>query len=231
MKSARRKLLQLASGSGILGILSAKRGLGHDLIQTPAQTTGPFYPVPKIEAQKYFDVDLTRLDENSPIAEGEIVAIEGAVVTLASKPLPNTIVEVWQACHSGRYNHPGDNSPRPIDPNFQYWGRMKTGEDGSFRFKTILPGKYPGRTPHIHVRIVSPDRPELITQLYFEQHEELNLKDGIYRSLTDKQRKAVTTGFESKLLDPKLPEGEKILTGHFGIVLDDLNDARSTRPM
>lgn len=231
MKSARRRFLQIAGSSGFLGLLSANRGFSHDLIKTPAQTKGPFYPIPEIESQKYFDVDLTRLDDKSPVADGEIIAIEGAIVTLGEQPLPNTLIEVWQACHSGRYNHPHDGNKSPIDPNFQYWGRMTTGEDGKFRFKTILPGKYPGRPPHIHVRVVSPDRPELITQLYFQQNDESNLKDGIYRNLTEQQRRAVTTGLELAAVDPKTPDGEKILTGHFGIVLDNLADARSTRPM
>ena len=231
MKSARRKFLQIASSGGIVSLLSANRAFGHDLIPTPAQTKGPFYPIPEIESQKHFDVDLTKLDENSPIADGEVIAIEGAVVTLSGRPLPKTLVEVWQACHSGRYNHPHDGNKSPIDPNFQYWGRMATGEDGAFRFKTILPGKYPGRPPHIHFRIVSPNLPELVTQLYFEQNAEQNLRDGIYRHLSEKQRQAVTAGMELAPIDPKSPSGDKILTGHFGIVLGDLADARSTRPM
>lgn len=231
MAPKRRAFIKLAGGTSILSLLSANRGLTHDLIETPSQTKGPFYPIPEIESQKYFDFDLTRLDENSPQADGEVIAIEGSVVTLGGEPLPKTIVEVWQACHSGRYNHPHDGNKSPIDPNFQYWGRMTTGEDGAFRFKTIIPGKYPGRPPHIHVRIVSPGKPELITQLYFEKHAEQNLKDGIYRSLTEKQRRAVTTGLELQPVAPQKPDGDKILTGHFGIVMGSREDSRTTRPM
>jgi protocatechuate 3,4-dioxygenase beta subunit len=204
---------------------------GDDLIKTPSQTRGPYYPIPEIEKQEFFDIDLTRKDQASPVAEGEIIAIRGSVVDLSGKPLTDTMVEVWQACSTGRYNHPNDKGENPLDPNFQYWGRMKTGLDGSYAFKTIVPGKYPGRTPHIHFRIVSPQRPVLETQLYFEKFDELNRKDGIYNGVSAEQRKIVTTAFEKKRLDEKDSASLTLPTGTFQIVLGPKNDTKSTPGM
>ena len=76
------------------------------------------------------------------------------------------------------------------------------------RFKTILPGKYPGRTPHIHFRVLAKNRPELITQLYFAHHEELNRKDNIYMALNIGQRDGVTTKLEKTPVDATKKEGE-----------------------
>jgi protocatechuate 3,4-dioxygenase beta subunit len=202
-----------------------------DLILTPKQTRGPFYPIPEIANQTFFDVDLTRKSDSGPTADGEVIAIRGKVLDLSGKPLDRVIVEIWQACSSGRYNHPNDKGESPLDPNFQYWGKMETGTEGHFSFKTIVPGKYPGRTPHIHFRVVAPQRELLETQLYFEANDALNKKDGVYKSILPEQRKAVTTGFEQIPVDLQNPEGLKLPTGTFEIVLGPKNDSKSTPGM
>ena len=227
----RRLFLHAASSCGLLSFLSPSVVFGHDRLNTPSQTKGPFYPIPEIEKQQHFDFDLTRKSADSPVALGELISIEGSVISHSERPLGGAIVEVWQACETGRYNHPQDKNERPMDPNFQYWGRVETGEDAKFRFKTVLPGKYPGRTPHIHFRIVAKDRPELVTQLYFAQHEELNRKDSLYMALNIGQRDAVTTTLEKKPIDATKKDSESILTGNFTIVLGSLADTKSTRPM
>lgn len=226
----RRLFMQAAAASGMITMFP-KWGLSHDRILTPSQTKGPFYPVPEIEKQDFFDFDLTKKGDDSPVAEGKVIAIRGSVIGHDENVMSGSIVEVWQACETGRYNHPSDTNDRPIDPNFQYWGRVVTGETGEFRFKTVLPGKYPGRTPHIHFRIVSPGKKELVTQLYFGDNESLNRKDSIYMSLNVAQRDNVTTFFEEMAIDPKDAKSEKIPTGQFTIVLGDPNDTKSTPPM
>ncbi|MFN7289619.1 MAG: hypothetical protein ACK5T6_03455 [Pirellula sp.] len=230
MNPNRRFLIRSAAATGIISFLP-KLAFGHDRILTPSQTKGPFYPVPDIEKQEFFDFDLTRKGPDSPVAEGKLIAIRGSVMGHDENALGGSIVEVWQACESGRYNHPKDTNDRPIDPNFQYWGRIVTGESGEFRFKTILPGKYPGRTPHIHFRILSPDRKELVTQLYFGDNEPLNRKDSVYMALNVAQRDNVTTFFEDMAIDPKDSKSEKIPTGQFTVVLGDPSDSKSTPPM
>lgn len=233
--SRRRFLLHALVGSG-LGVTLAKSSLANPwwsdgLLLTPSQTKGPFYPIPDIEKQKHYDADLTRLNHDSPVADGEQILVRGSVVDIEDRPLSKVIVEVWQACATGRYNHPQDRNDRPADPNFQYWARMVTAEDGKFAFRTIQPGKYPARTPHIHYRIAAPNQPELITQMYFENQAEHNRRDGLYMELKPDQRQAVTIAMASQRIDPADSQSESLPTGNFKIVLGPLNDTKSTRPM
>ena len=213
------------------GVLASRNACADDLLLTPSQTRGPFYPIPVIEKQDFFDVDLTRKKEASPIAQGEVIAIRGNVVDISGEILSGVTVEVWQACATGRYNHPNDKGDSQLDLNFQYWGRMQTGQDGSFSFKTIQPGKYPGRTPHIHFRVVAPKRAALETQLYFAANEELNIKDGIYNGATPQQRKSVTTALESVAANQNDKSSPKIPTGNFQVVLGPKTDSKSTPGM
>jgi protocatechuate 3,4-dioxygenase, beta subunit len=225
----RRRIIQLASTS--LGIsLVADRFLASSLLgdeavdrsPTAAQMLGPYYPIPAISDQKYCDADLTRLADNGPIADGEPIVVEGQILGLDGKPIPNAIVEVWQASAAGRYNHPRDNrSDAPLDPNFQYWAKMNCDAEGRYRFRSIQPGKYPGRTPHIHFRILANEFPELVTQMYFEQFEEFNRRDGIYLDVTPKQAKGLTVGFEK---DSEV----QALKGTFNIILAKTKDRRAT---
>ncbi len=232
---SRRLLLRALAGTG-LSVVVAKKMWANMLFEdglppTAPQTKGPFYPIPEIEKQKYFDADLTRLDDKSPVAEGEQIAIRGGVVGMDDRPLANVIVEVWQACMTGRYNHPQDKNDRSMDPNFQYWARMLTGDDGLFTFRTIQPGKYPGRTPHIHYRIVAPQRTELVTQMYFEANDELNRRDGIYMDLKPEQRKGVTVAMTNRPIVENDRKAEQLPTGEFKIVLGPLSDRKATPPM
>lgn len=137
---------------------------------TPAQPEGPFHPVNR-------DADLTRLTPSSPQAKGQVLYLSGEVVDEAGRPLSGAIVEVWQAAANGRYNHPTDPNPQPIDPNFQYWARLVTDAAGRYRFKTIKPGAYPNdptwtRPSHIHLRVMRRGYHELTTQMYFEPENE-----------------------------------------------------------
>ena len=238
--SNRRRFLTRAMIASGLGVGFVRRGFSLEP-PTASATKGPFYPVPEISKQKHYDADLTRLDAQSPVADGQQIIVRGVIVDMDDKPLDQVIVEVWQACATGRYNHPQDKNDRPADPNFQYWARILTGTDGAFSFRTIEPGKYPGRTPHIHYRVVAPGRPELVTQMYFESQAEYNKKDGIYMELKPEQRKAVTVGFEpkpiaseSKNAESKNAGGQKLEqlpTGHFRVVLGPTSDSKSTQPM
>lgn len=152
---------------------------------TAKQPKGPFYPVVN-QADK--DTDLTHVAGSSQKAIGTVVWVEGTVRDTSCVPIEGALVEIWQACASGRYNHPNDPNTAPLDPNFQYWGRALSDKNGFYRFKTIIPGAYPAdvgwvRPPHIHFRVLKRGYHELITQMYFAG-EALNQQDRILQSLT-----------------------------------------------
>jgi len=187
-KLQRRAFLKTSGALG-LGTLVAGTAIAETCSQTPAQTAGPFYPARRRTDENF---DLTQVEGRSGFAAGEAVVIAGVVKDLACEPVAGAIVEIWQAGDNGRYDHPQDTNPAPLDPNFQYWGRVTTGADGAYAFKTVYPGLYPGRTRHIHFRVIAQGRPTLTTQLYFEG-EARNASDGVYRGMTAAQRRLVTT--------------------------------------
>ena len=168
---------------------------------TPRQTKGPFYPVVN---QLDKDVDLTNVAGRSGKAAGEVVWIQGVVRDTGCKPVADALVEIWQACASGRYNHPNDpNVEAALDPNFQYWGRAITDANGFYKFKTILPGSYPAdvgwmRPPHVHFRVLKRGYHELITQMYFAG-QALNQQDKILMSLSSDEQKSVVVQFAKSL--------------------------------
>jgi protocatechuate 3,4-dioxygenase beta subunit len=136
---------------------------------TPSEVEGPFYPV---YPQKDKDFDLTRIAGSSGEATGKIIFIEGRVIDTTGAALEDATVDLWQANAVGRYRHPRDPSRAPLDPNFQGWAIVKSGKNGQFRFKTIMPGAYPAsrdwtRPPHIHFKVNKPGYIDLVTQMYF----------------------------------------------------------------
>ena len=191
----RRTLLKnsLFSGAALVGAsqMAFAKGL-CELQKTPAQTEGPFYPVVD---QVDKDSDLVVVDGAKSSAAGEIILIEGVVQDQFCNPVRNALVEIWQACVTGKYNHPSDENPAQLDPNFQYWGKAVTNAEGFYRFRTIIPGAYPAdknwiRPPHIHFKISRRGYVELITQLYFE-NEKFNETDLILQRLSKEDQKKV----------------------------------------
>jgi protocatechuate 3,4-dioxygenase beta subunit len=180
----RRNFLKLGVGAIALSAPLAKAAelcLGP----TPEQTEGPFYPI-KDQADK--DWDLVLVKGRAKPAKGEIVFIQGRVLDADCNPVPDALVEIWQACASGKYNHPNDPNTATLDPDFQYWGRAITDVDGKYQFRTIKPGAYPAdadwwRPPHIHYKVHKRGFVELTTQLYFEG-EKLNDDDKILQRLS-----------------------------------------------
>jgi len=170
----------------------------EDLPLTPQQTEGPFYPEKTIEQQLFNDTDLSRKLGDHEFAAGQKASVEGVVMDRKGKPVPNSVLEIWQACKSGRYNHSLDaRNPALLDNNFQFWGRTITGEDGRYSFTTIIPGKYPGRTArHIHFRVDAEGFKRCSTQCYFSEFGEDNMRDGIYRGLDASEQKLVTIEFD-----------------------------------
>src|SRR5690606_26639932 len=97
--------------------------------------------------------------------QGVVTHLRGRVLDARGAPMPGAVVEIWQCDALGRYRHPRDRQDGR-DPGFQGRGRLSTGPDGSYAFRTIRPVPYPGRTPHIHLAVAVSGREPLVTQLY-----------------------------------------------------------------
>ena len=207
----RRSLLKngALSTAALLAIpLSAKAaGQCSTSTKTPPQTSGPFYPVVD---QIDTDADLIMVSGSSAGAKGRIVIIEGIVTDQTCKPVSGALVEIWQACESGRYNHPSDTNTAALDPNFQYWGKAVSDNQGRYKFRTVVPGAYPAdtdwvRPPHIHFKIARLGYIELITQMYFTG-ESLNAKDLILQILKKSDQAKVIVEFK-QVVDVPHPVG------------------------
>ena len=157
-------------------------------IATPRQTEGPFYPV---ELPRDSDYDLLK-NGSASYGRGQPAWVDGSVTDLAGKPLAGAQVEIWQCDEAGHYHHPGDGGR--ADPACQGFGRVTVGADGRYRFRTIRPVAYSGRTPHIHFKVKLEGRELLTTQMYVEGDPH-NERDGLWRRLAQPQRAAVTVPF------------------------------------
>jgi protocatechuate 3,4-dioxygenase beta subunit len=174
---SRRRLLGL--GASLVALRPGSVAAAQDLPRTPAQTSGPFYP---LEKPLDSDADLTLIKGRTQRAAGQVVHVMGRVVNSSGEPVPGARIEIWQANTHGRYTHPGDgNRAAPLDPNFEGYSRMLTDEQGRYRFKTIKPGAYPAgrsfRPPHRHFDVAGRHE-RLVTQMYFPG-EPLNDGDAV----------------------------------------------------
>ena len=183
---SRRSIIAQLSGVGVLALASPWRAALAALAPTPTQTAGPFRPDPPPLER---DADLTLVQGAKARAEGQVIQVTGRVLDVDGKPIRGAAIELWQANARGRYAHPRDVNPAPLDPNFQGYARVVTDDQGRYRFKTIKPGAYPMnpmnpdavRTPHIHFDIAG-KRTHLGTQRYFPG-EALNAGDRIFSAL------------------------------------------------
>jgi len=177
--------LVLAGTAGLVGAglaLPARAAL----LATPRQTEGPFYPP---ELPRDDDNDLVRVTGADARALGQVTHVLGRVVDRAGRPLPGVLVEIWQCDANGRYLHPGDRGARPRDWHFQSYGRTLTDASGGYRFRTIRPVPYPGRTPHIHFKL-SREGAELLTTQMYVAGEPGNERDFLLRSVRDPAARA-----------------------------------------
>lgn len=160
---------------GAWGVAGQAMGNSENLVlsqPTPTEIEGPFYPV---VAQKDKDFDLTKVRGRTAEALGEHITIHGSIFDTEGNPVEDATVDLWQANAAGRYSHPHDSNPAPADDNFQGWAIVQSGQQGGFRFKSVLPGIYPvgggwSRPPHVHFKVTKKGYIELITQMYFPGH-------------------------------------------------------------
>jgi protocatechuate 3,4-dioxygenase, beta subunit len=140
------------------------------LPHTLSEITGPVFGRGIIGAS---DHDLTKQHSGEPI--GERIIVTGHILDDDGRPVPRTLIEIWQANAAGRYRHAVDQHHAPLDPNFTGCGRTLTDANGTYTFTTIKPGAYPWRNhpnawrpAHIHFSVFGPSFcTRLVTQMYF----------------------------------------------------------------
>jgi protocatechuate 3,4-dioxygenase beta subunit len=179
----RRFLRQLSLGAALFTLPGA---FAEELIRTPQQTEGPFYP-DKLPLDT--DNDLLIINDGITPAVGEITWLSGRLLDAQGRPMRNTIVEIWQVDNKGAYLHSRSDNHAKRDANFQGFGRFLTGSTGEYLFRTIKPVPYPGRTPHIHFAIKARGQEKFTTQCYI-QGEPKNENDGVLRGIRDPKAKA-----------------------------------------
>lgn len=181
----------------------------EDLVPTPTQTEGPFYP-DKLPLDQ--DNDLVLNNGRMDPAKGIIAHLHGRILGPNGLPVIGAVIEIWQCDANGVYLHSRGGDRAKLDAGFQGFGRFQVGDDGQYRFRTIRPVSYPGRTPHIHVKIRHGETELLTTQCYVNG-DPGNERDGILRSINDEAiRRSVLVDFK-----PKDNIGE--LDARFDIVL------------
>lgn len=209
--SSRR--LFLASAAAV-PLWTVRGAFAEELTKTPPQTEGPFYPN-KLPLDT--DNDLLVVNEGITPAVGEITHLTGKVLDATGSPIRNALVEIWQCDANGVYLHTGDSGgkQKQQDKHFQGFGRFLTGSTGEYYFRTIKPVPYPGRTPHIHVKVKKGGKELLCTQCYVKGHAG-NERDGIFRraAADAKLRAAIEIPF-TPVKESKVGE----LSANFVIVL------------
>ncbi len=186
--SRRRILTQAMFGAFMCASVAT---FADDLMKTPAQTEGPFYP-DKLPLDT--DNDLLVINDGITPAVGSVTYLSGRVLDLHGSPIRDATVEIWQADNNGVYIHTGSIRAKR-DANFQGFGRFSTGSTGEYLFRTIKPVAYSGRTPHIHVAVKLRGRQKWTTECYIKG-DPGNDKDGVLRSIQNpKERAALIVPF------------------------------------
>ena len=173
--------------------------------QTVTETTGPRFTPAQFAAMP--DLSVT----NGKQAQGERIIVRGRVVDEDNRPVPHTMIEIWQANAAGRYDHPGDQHDAPMDPHFHGSGRVFSGADGWYQFVSIKPGAYPWhnhhnawRPNHIHYSLFGTGFGQrIITQMYFPGDPLLAL-DPIYHAVPDQAaRERLVAAFDIDITAPE----------------------------
>jgi len=207
----RRRLLGALGATAALA-LTTPVARAVQLLATPYQGQGPFYPQ---ELPLDQDNDLSRVAGRGGRAHGTILDVSGRLLDEAGRPLAGVQIEIWQVNAYGRYHHRGDDQDKPWDPNFQGFGRTVTDAGGAYRFRTVRPVAYPGRAPHIHFALSDTRFATFYTQMYIAGAPD-NERDFLLRQVRDARAR------DSLIVDlaPSAAEGAE-LVGRFDIVLGE----------
>ena len=196
------------------------------LKQTLSELTGPVYGHDSVIGH---DADMTKNGAKNGEPLGERIIVTGRVLDEDGRPLPNTLIELWQANAAGRYIHKEEQHDAPLDPNFFGGGRCVTDAEGRYRFQTVKPGAYPWgnhhnawRPAHIHFSLFGPTFvTRLVTQLFFPGDPLLDL-DPIYQAAPAGARERLISKFSIDVTEPEYA---------LGYVFDIVLRGRSQTPM
>ena len=167
---ATRRRFLLTAGSLTAALGFARDGEAQELAPTPACGDSAEVTVRQGEGPFFKPRSPQRVDLREPGATGRPVELAGLVLTRRCRPLAGAVVDLWHADDKGDYDNSG----------FRYRGHVVTGNDGVFRFRTVLPALYTGRTRHYHFKVQAPGSRLLTTQLYFPNEAE-NRRDSMFR--------------------------------------------------
>src|SRR3954471_16071678 len=182
---------QFFKGLGLTAAFFATPGaFAKALMLTPKQTEGPFYPD---HLPLDTDNDLIVINDGLTPAVGEVTYVSGRILDARGEPVRNAVVEIWQCDNNGAYLHSKTGNADKKDKNFQGFGRFITASTGEYLFRTIKPVSYPGRCPHIHVKVKAKGK-DLLTSQFYIKGEPSNDKDGVRRGIKDQAALDSVTG-------------------------------------
>ncbi|HEY6981363.1 protocatechuate 3,4-dioxygenase [Reyranella sp.] len=204
MNTSRRALIAAAAATW----LPLRPTLATTLVATPAQTEGPFYPT---SFPADMDNDLVQVRGQASQAMGTVLHLQGRVLDLNGRPVPDALVEIWQCDAQGLYDHPRQPGRDRRDSAFQGYGRMAA-QDGHYSFRTLKPVAYPGRTPHIHFK-VTPVAGSALTSQFYIAGEPGNERDGVYRAAARDPR-------QRALIEMRLAPAPGLETGALATTMD-----------
>jgi protocatechuate 3,4-dioxygenase beta subunit len=190
-------------------VLPLRQALAADRAATPAQTEGPFYPT---SFPTDSDNDLVQVRGQAAHAMGTVLHLKGRVLDASGKPLNGALVEIWQSDAQGLYDHPDQPGRERRDSAFQGYGKVLTDGQSGYSFRTLKPVAYPGRTPHIHLKVATADGRRLTTQFYLAG-DPRNERDFVYRG-------AVRDARSRERIEMRLEPANGLEAGAFATTMD-----------
>lgn len=179
---------------------------------TPRLTEGPFFPNDDMPTDR--DNDLLVVGDAATPALGPVVHLQGRVLTKSGEPVKDATVHIWQVDSTGAYIHRGSVGHAKRDRNFQGYGAFETGRDGAYKFRTLRPVRYPGRTPHIHLAVDRKGQSRFSTQV-IDASDPQTARDGVLLSIRDPAKRSLVL----REFSPAAGKAEAVV--EFDVVLDD----------
>ncbi|MGB0505623.1 MAG: hypothetical protein ACPGGK_05455 [Pikeienuella sp.] len=192
LSNSRRSVLAGIAGAVGVGALG---GRGSAAVLTPRAAEGPYYPVGDMRKPDT-DNDLVKVRGIVEQAGGEVFTLRGTIRNSLGTPLSGLRIEIWQCDVDGDYQHTADRGSDDFDPAFQGFGHDVTDDEGRYVFRTIKPVIYPGRAPHIHVKVLDGKRELLTSQFYIRNHPN-NARDFLFGRMSSEEADAVSMDFVS----------------------------------